>query len=85
MALYSLDLTKGPDNRYYLYYVFNKVDFVSVAVCYTPAWKYKFYGYAHYKDGTKLGKVKVIYHNLVQVFLQEEIKHIYILDFGHKW
>lgn len=58
MALYAPDVTKGPDNRYYLYYVFDKVKFVSVAVCDTPAGKYKFYGYVHHKDGTRLGEKK---------------------------
>ena len=57
-ALYAPDVTKGPDNRYYLYYVFDKCNFVSVAVCDTPAGQYQFYGYVHYKDGTRLGERK---------------------------
>ena len=56
MVLYAPDVTQGPDGRYYLYYVFDKVGFVSVAVCGTPAGKYEFYGYVHYKDGTRLGE-----------------------------
>lgn len=56
MVLYAPDVTKGSDGRYYLYYVYDKVDIVSVAVCDTPAGRYKFYGYVHYKDGTLLGK-----------------------------
>ncbi len=55
MCLYAPDVTKGPDGRYYLYYVLDKVSVVSVAVCDTPAGKYEFYGYVHYKDGTRLG------------------------------
>ena len=58
MCLYAPDVTQGPDGRYYLYYVYDKVGFVSVAVCDTPAGKYKFYGHVHYKDGTKLGDRK---------------------------
>ena len=58
MVLYAPDVTKGPDGRYYLYYVLDKVGFVSVAVCNKPAGKYKFYGYVHYKDGTRLGERK---------------------------
>lgn len=81
MALYAPDVTKGPDNRYYLYFVFDKVKFVSVAVCDTPAGKYKFYGYVHHKDGTRLGEKKEIYLNLIQGFLLKEIRFIYILDF----
>lgn len=55
MVLYAPDVTQGPDGRFYLYYVYDKVNFVSVAVSDTPAGKYKFYGYVHYKDGTRLG------------------------------
>jgi hypothetical protein len=55
MCLYAPDVTAGPDGRYYLYYVLDKVSVVSVAVCDTPAGKYEFYGYVHYADGTKLG------------------------------
>lgn len=58
MCLYAPDVTQGPDGRYYLYYVYDKVGFVSVAVCDTPAGKYKFYGHVHYKDGTLLGNRK---------------------------
>lgn len=56
MCLYAPDVTVGPDGRYYLYYVLDKVCVVSVAVCDTPAGRYRFYGYVHYKDGTRLGE-----------------------------
>lgn len=55
MCLYAPDVTVGPDGRYYLYYVLDKVSVVSVAVCDEPAGTYEFYGYVHYPDGTKLG------------------------------
>ena len=55
MTLYAPDVVKGPDGRYYLYYVLDKARVVSVAVCDTPAGNYKFLGYVHYLDGTKLG------------------------------
>ena len=55
MCLYAPDVTIGPDGRYYLYYVLDKVSVVSVAVCDTPAGKYEFLGYVHYEDGTRLG------------------------------
>lgn len=55
MCLYAPDVTVGPDGRYYLYYVLDKVDVVSVAVCSTPAGRYQFYGYVHYEDGTLYG------------------------------
>jgi len=64
MNLYAPDVTRGPDGRYYLYYVLDKVDVVSVAVCDSPAGKYEFLGYVHYNDGavqqswTMLGRRK---------------------------
>lgn len=56
MCLYAPDVTVGPDGRYYLYYVLDKVPVVSVAVSDTPAGKFQFYGYVHYNDGTRLGE-----------------------------
>jgi len=56
MCLYAPDVTKGPDGRYYLFYVLDKVSVVSVAVCDTPAGKFEFYGYVRYPDGTRLGE-----------------------------
>lgn len=56
MCLYAPDVTVGPDGRYYLYYVLDKVPVVSVAVCDTPAGEFKFYGYVKYADGTRLGE-----------------------------
>ena len=56
MCLYAPDITIGPDGRYYLYYVLDKVCVVSVAVCDTPAGTFEFYGYVHYSDNTRLGE-----------------------------
>ncbi|MGG3452361.1 family 43 glycosylhydrolase [Paenibacillus rhizolycopersici] len=56
MCLYAPDVTVGPDGRYYLYYVLDKVPIVSVAVCETPAGEFEFYGYVQYADGTRLGE-----------------------------
>lgn len=56
MCLYAPDVTVGPDGRFYLYYVLDKVSIVSVAVCNEPAGEYEFYGYVHYADGTRLGE-----------------------------
>lgn len=55
-CLYAPDVTQGPDGRYYLYYVYDREWFVSVAVSDTPAGKYEFLGYVHYKDGTRYGE-----------------------------
>ncbi len=56
MCLYAPDVTKGPDGRYYLYYVLDQLSIISVAVCDTPAGKYVFYGHVHYPDGTRAGE-----------------------------
>ena len=56
MNLFAPDVTQGPDGRYYLYYVLDKIDVVSVAVCDTPAGRYQFLGYVQYADGTLLGR-----------------------------
>ncbi|MBP5166590.1 MAG: family 43 glycosylhydrolase [Oscillospiraceae bacterium] len=54
-CLYAPDVTRGPDGRYYLYYVLDHENIVSAAVCDTPAGEYSFYGFVHYPDGTLLG------------------------------
>ncbi len=56
MCLYAPDVTVGPDGRYYLYYVLDKVSIVSVAVSDSPAGAYEFYGYVRHADGTRLGE-----------------------------
>ncbi len=55
MCLYAPDVTRGPDGRYYLYYVLDKVGFVSVAVSDTPAGGFRFYGYVRDRQGRRLG------------------------------
>lgn len=50
------DVVRGPDGRYYLYYVLGGFSVVSVAVCDEPAGEYEFYGYVHHSDGTLLGE-----------------------------
>ena len=56
MCLYAPDVTVGPDGKYYIYYVLDKVCVVSVAVSDKPAGPFKFIGYVHYEDGTRLGE-----------------------------
>lgn len=53
--LFAPDIQQGVDGRYYLYYAFDFLGVISVAVCDTPAGKYEFYGHVHYTDGTLLG------------------------------
>src|SRR5574344_1365244 len=56
MCLYAPDITQGPDGRYYLYYVLDKVSVISVAVCDSPAGNFKYYGNVRHADGTLLGE-----------------------------
>ncbi len=56
MCLYAPDVTVGPDGRYYLFYVLDRVCVVSVAVSDRPNGPFDFYGYVHYPDGTRLGE-----------------------------
>ena len=56
MVMYASDCARGPDGRFYIYYVLDKANVVSVAVCDTPAGCYEFFGYVHYDDGTRLGE-----------------------------
>lgn len=58
MCMYAPDVCRGPDGRYYLYYVLSDLNYVSVAVSSTPAGRYTFYGYVHYEDGTLFGSLE---------------------------
>lgn len=54
--LYAPDVQLGADGKYYLYYAFDELGVISVAVCDSPAGEYEFYGHVHYPDGTLLGQ-----------------------------
>lgn len=56
LCLYAPDVCMGPDGRYYLYYCLKFCDFISVAVCDTPAGRYEYYGKAAYPDGRLLSE-----------------------------
>ena len=56
MTLFAPDVVQGADGRYYMYYIPNLSQVVSVAVCDTPAGKYEFYGFVKHADGTLLGE-----------------------------
>ncbi|SHO45427.1 family 43 glycosylhydrolase [Anaerocolumna xylanovorans] len=53
--LFAPDVALGADGRYYLYYAFDFLGVMSVAVSDSPAGTYEFYGHVHYADGTLLG------------------------------
>ncbi len=56
--LFAPDVAKGPDGRYYLYYAYDFLGVIGVAVCDTPDGHYQFYGHVHYNDGTVWGRRK---------------------------
>ncbi|MCL2765499.1 MAG: family 43 glycosylhydrolase [Treponema sp.] len=56
MHLYAPDVTQGPDGRYYLYYVLDKMEVISVAVCDSPAGRYEFFGFVRYENGRMFGR-----------------------------
>ncbi|MCD7881136.1 MAG: family 43 glycosylhydrolase [Clostridiales bacterium] len=56
--LFAPDVCQGKDGKYYLYYAFDFMGIMGVAVCDTPAGKYQFLGHVHYKDGTVWGRKK---------------------------
>ncbi|MCC8129485.1 MAG: family 43 glycosylhydrolase [Clostridiales bacterium] len=56
--LFAPDVCQGKDGKYYLYYAFDFMGVMGVAVCDTPAGKYQFLGHVHYKDGTVWGRKK---------------------------
>lgn len=53
-ALYAPDVCEGADGRYYLYYSLDFLNLIAVAVCDTPAGKYKFHGMVQYPEGNLL-------------------------------
>ena len=55
-CLYAPDVLRGPDGRYYLYYVLDKLSVMSVAVSDTPAGTYEYYGCVQYPGGEPVGE-----------------------------
>ena len=70
--LFAPDVQLGTDGRYYLYYAFDELSIMSVAVCDTPAGEYEFYGHVHYADGTLLGKKMMISSSLTRAYTGKE-------------
>lgn len=56
--LFAPDVVQGPDGLYYLYYAFDFLGVIGVAVCDTPAGEFQFYDWVHYPDGTLWGRRK---------------------------
>ncbi len=56
--LFAPDVARGADGRYYLFYAFDFLGVIGVAVCDKPDGQYQFYGHVHYPDGTAWGRKK---------------------------
>ncbi len=56
--LFAPDVVQGRDGKFYLYYAFDFMGIMGVAICDTPAGEYQFLGYVHYKDGCIWGRKK---------------------------
>jgi len=56
MVLYAPDVCVGPDGRYYLYYFYDKRNFIGVAVADKPAGPFEYYGHVHDEDGGLIGE-----------------------------
>ncbi|MDE7352233.1 MAG: family 43 glycosylhydrolase [Acetatifactor sp.] len=56
--LFAPDVVKGADGRFYLYYAFDFMGIMGVAVCDTPWGEFQFYGHVRYPDGKVWGRRK---------------------------
>lgn len=54
--LFAPDVARGADGRYYLYYAFDFMGVMGVAVCDTPAGEYRFLSHVKYGDGVIWGR-----------------------------
>jgi len=81
--LYAPDVQKGLDGRYYLYYAFDSMGVMSVAVCDSPAGKYTYYGTVQYPDGTAVGeKPGDIYQFDPGIFIDDDGRIFLYSGFG---
>ncbi len=56
--LFAPDVAVGTDGRFYLYYAFDFMGIMGVAVSDSPAGPYEFYGHVHHPDGAVWGRKK---------------------------
>lgn len=56
--LFAPDVAVGSDGNFYLYYAFDFMGIMGVAVSDSPTGPFRFYGHVHYADGTVWGRKK---------------------------
>lgn len=54
--LFAPDIVQGADGRFYLYYAFDFIGLMGVAVCDSPCGQFEFYGHIRHPDGTQWGR-----------------------------
>ncbi len=54
-CLFAPDVCRGTDGRYYLYYAYDFLGQMGVAVCDEPGGQYEFLGHVHFADGHNWG------------------------------
>lgn len=77
-VLNAPDVQKGPDGRYYLYYVLSMLTITSVAVSDRPEGPFEFYGYVKHPDGTPYGEKKGEVYNFDPGVFMDEDGRIYL-------
>lgn len=77
-CLWAPDVTQGLDGRYYLYYCFDVLPEIGVAVSETPTGPYEYLGMVRYEDGTILGQKEDDYIQFDPGIFIDEDKTIYL-------
>lgn len=77
-VLNAPDVQKGPDGRYYLYYVASMLTIISVAVSERPEGPFAFYGYVRHADGMPYGKKRGEAYNFDPAVFMDEDGRIYL-------
>ncbi len=54
--LFAPDVAQGADGRFYLFYAFDFMGTIGVAVCDEPAGAFEFYGHVSWPDGVRYGR-----------------------------
>ena len=72
------DVQRGPDGRYYLYYVLSMLTVVSVAVADKPEGPYEFYGYVWNRDGSLYGETPGEVYNFDPGIFMDDDGRVYL-------
>ena len=76
--LFAPDVVRGTDGRYYLYYAFDFMRIMGVAVCESPCGVFRFLGPIPHADGTLYGRKKGDGFPFDPAVLVDDDKRIYL-------